>query len=255
MSVIRKGEDWAVDYIIYPVKLLETRDFGGAARAFYFEKPQGFSWDEAAHMHLALPGFDEGGVRNKALIHHLSIITLPEEGRVGFLTRLDSSDSVYKKTLAGLKTGDSVYLFKPGSILRLRRDGRPVVLLSMGVGAGVLRPLALRYAKNQEGIPSFTACLAARGEGYPFEEELAGLRAPGLAIRACSGRAAFAHALESLPFENSALYLIVGSDSFIKGCIDTLLEKGVSLDDMVIDLKPEKRAALLERLGFISQPA
>lgn len=86
-----------MDYIIYPVKLLETRDFGGAARAFYFEKPQGFSWDEAAHMHLALPGFDEGGVRNKALIHHLSIITLPEEGRVGFLTRLDSSDSVYKK--------------------------------------------------------------------------------------------------------------------------------------------------------------
>lgn len=236
---------------MYPVRLLETKELGGAVRVYYFEKPEGLSWREAEHIHLALPGFDAGETRDKGLVHHLSIVTLPEEGRVGFVTRLDSSDSRYKRALERMKPGDTACLFKPGNLLALRRDGRPVALLAMGVAADVLRPLALRLSQSGEGVPSLTALLAERGADWPFREEILALRAPGLSIRCLPDRESYMAALRALDLPGNTLYLTVGSDPFIGGCVRALMEKGIALADIVIDLKEEKRLALLERLGII----
>ena len=87
---------------IYRVRISRVDDLGDLVRVYYFDKPAGFDWDEGAHVHLGLPGFDAGEKRDKSLVRHMSILTLVEEDTVGVITRLDSSDSRYKLMIAGM---------------------------------------------------------------------------------------------------------------------------------------------------------
>lgn len=232
------------------VRLLERHHSGEDTHCFYFEKPDDFTWREAEHIHLALPGFDAGATRDKSLVRHLSIVTLPEEGRVGLVTRLGSG-SRYKEALGKMQIGDTATLFKPGNLLALRRDGRSVALLAMGVAADVLRPLALQMRKDATGVPSLTALISARGV-WPFKDEMETLHLPGFTLRTVPGRPAFEEALDALNLPKDTLYLTVGSDAFIGSTVRCLLQKGVALSDIVIDLKEVKRTELLTRLGIIT---
>lgn len=238
---------------IYRVRINSIEDRGGPVKVYYTDKPEGFYWEEGAHVHLALPGFDAGERPDKTLVRHMSILTLPKEGRVGIITRLDSSDSRYKKTLSTLKPGDDVYLFKSRSVLRLRRDGRPVHILTMGVAVGAMRPLALSYADDPQGIPSMTGIIVDRREHYPFEEELSTLSAPSLHLVHARSRADFQDNLSRLSTQGKPWFLVIGSDAFIHDCIIALRERGVSLDDIIVDLKDEKRLELFHQLGLLAQ--
>ena len=110
---------------IYLVRINRVDDLGDLVRVYYFDKPAGFDWDEGAHVHLGLPGFDAGEKRDKTLVRHMSILTLVEEDTVGVITRLDSSDSRYKLMITDMKPGDEASLFKTGSALRLLQDLSP----------------------------------------------------------------------------------------------------------------------------------
>ena len=66
-------------------------------------------------------------------------------------------------------------------------------------------------------------------------------------------RAAFLHALLGLILDNKPWFLIIGSNDFLRDCIYALRDRGISPDDMVVDLKPEKRAVLFESLGLYGQ--
>lgn len=238
---------------IYRVRINRVDDLGDLVRVYYFDKPAGFDWDEGAHVHLGLPGFDAGEKRDKTLVRHMSILTLVEEDTVGVITRLDSSDSRYKLMITDMKPGDEASLFKIGSALRLKRDGRPVVILTMGVAVGAMRPLAISYANNPEGIPEMTAITVNRRDTYPFKEELEALEAPRLTLHHVKSRAAFQHALLGLILDNKPWFLIIGSNDFLRDCIYGLRDRGISPDDMVVDLKPEKRAVLFESLKLGNQ--
>lgn len=235
---------------IYRVEINRSEDLEGRVSVFYFDKPEGFDWDEGAHMHLALPGFNAGERPDKALVRHMSILTLPDEESVGVITRLDSSDSDYKRRLAVMKPGEECYLFKTGSALKLRRDGRPVVILTMGVAIGAARPLVLSFTGNPEGIPGMISLTVNRRENYPFRDEMERLSAPGLKLMQVNSRAAYREALNELSTQSRPWFLIIGSDDFMRESIFALRNKGVETRDMVVDLKPEKRAALFERLGI-----
>ena len=235
---------------IYRAAIRRTEDMGSRVSLFYFDKPPGFGWDEGAHVHLALPGFNDTERPDKSLVRHMSILTLVDEQSVGVITRLDSSDSDYKRRLAAMGPGDECYLFKIGSALKLRRDGRPVAILTMGVAIGAARPLAISYAKNPQGIPRMISLTVNRRDDYPFRAEMEGLSAPGLKLMQAKSREAYREALRGLSTENSPRFLIIGSDEFMRESIFALRDKAVSPDDMVVDLKPEKRAALFDSLGL-----
>ena len=235
---------------IYRVSISRIEDLGDRVSVYYFDKPEGFGWDEGAHVHLALPGFNTGEFPDKALVRHMSILTLVDEKSVGVITRLDSSDSEYKRRLAAMKPGEECYLFKTGSALKLKRDGRPVVILSMGVAIGAARPLAISYANKPEGIPGMTSITVNRRESYPFQDEMERLTAPDLKLIHVKNRAAYRDALRGLSIENRPWFLIIGSDDFLRESIFALRDKGLPIDDMVVALKPEKRAALFNSLGL-----
>ncbi|MDD2214708.1 MAG: hypothetical protein PHR21_09265, partial [Oscillospiraceae bacterium] len=115
--------------------------------------PQVQSWEPGAHTHVALPDFmqKEGPIRD--LVRHMSICTLPEEGRLSFVTRINRQPTVFKTRLFQAKPGDTLALFKIGSCLPLARDGRPLVMLTMGLAAATIRPLLLAASRNAQGIP------------------------------------------------------------------------------------------------------
>ncbi len=76
--------------------IVKTADQAPRVRTFLFDVPDGLTWEPGAHVHVAIPGFNEGDQVRRELVRHMSVSTLPEEGYLGFTTRLDSSDSLFK---------------------------------------------------------------------------------------------------------------------------------------------------------------
>ncbi|NLC32221.1 MAG: hypothetical protein GX781_02870 [Clostridiales bacterium] len=236
--------------IYYPVTIKQIIQMGQGIVSFYVSKPEGLDWEEATHIHVALPDFDADGTANKALVHHLSLISLPFEEDIIITTRLDSSDSLFKKRLASLQAGDGLILFKPGSYLRFERDGRPVVLITMGVAAAVARPLVKRYLQNSEGIPSLTCISLSSTRPAPFAGELDALGTPGLSLVRPRNRYELLDCLKNIQTDPDPRWLVLGSDEFLRDIILALRCRGIKDEDIVLDLKPQKRAALYERMGL-----
>ncbi len=224
----------------YKVKITDIRKEAEGIWTFELEKPDHLVWEEGAHTHIGLAGFDEGEVPNKSLVRHMSIMTLADEGRVGFTTRVPSSSSEFKEKASKLKIGDEVTLFKVGSRMRLRRENRPIILLSMGVGIATMRPVILAYSKDKSGIPSLINVTVQSSGEFIFKNELDQLVIENYKNYWLGSRVEFYKTLEELSVTKDALYYIVGSDEFIKDIIQQLRSKNVKDKDIILDKKEEK---------------
>src|SRR5690625_1151370 len=137
---------------IYWLKINKIVDENSEVKTYYLDCPEDFTWEEGAHTHLAMKGFNEGERPNRGLIRHMSICTLPDEGPIGITTRNKDLCSEYKEVLRTLKVGDEVALFKTHSNVPLRREDKNVYLLSAGVGLATFRPLILDYFDRPDNI-------------------------------------------------------------------------------------------------------
>ena len=68
---------------IYWTKINKIVDESSNVKTYMLDRPEGFSWEEGAHTHLALEGFNAGDKPNRSLIRHMSISTLPHEDAIG----------------------------------------------------------------------------------------------------------------------------------------------------------------------------
>ncbi|MDD2214894.1 MAG: hypothetical protein PHR21_10215, partial [Oscillospiraceae bacterium] len=169
---------------------------------------------------------------------------LPEEGRLSFVTRINRQPTVFKTRLFQAKPGDTLALLKIGSCLPLARDGRPLVMLTMGLAAATIRPLLLAASRNAQGIPDIISLTTAARRPFVFEDELTELRLNGnkLDIEALPGRAALRERLALLPQLPSAWVYVVGSELFMMDQIDNLRQLGVRDEQILLDRKPAKAA-------------
>ena len=71
----------------YKLKIIDINEEAQGTKTYYFEKPEGFFWEAGANIHVGLVGFDQGEKPNKEWVRHMSIITLPEENRIGITTK------------------------------------------------------------------------------------------------------------------------------------------------------------------------
>jgi ferredoxin--NADP+ reductase len=206
------------------------------------EKPETFTWEEGSHMHIALKGYDADDVPNKEWVRHMSIMTLPEEGQIGFTTRLGEPISEFKEKLQALHRGDELVAFKIGSRMALRRTQKPIILLSMGVGLATFRPLIYNFLKDQTDIPKLVSLnVNATGDG-PYKAALTQLHHAALTQNWSRTRADYYHQLNTLvDAHKDAWYYIVGSAPFISDAIEVLRAKGIADAAIVIDKKPDLR--------------
>ncbi|MDO5738304.1 MAG: FAD-dependent oxidoreductase [Eubacteriales bacterium] len=230
---------------IYQAKIKRVEERFDSIFSYYLEIPDEFSWELGTNVQIALPGFQDGEQIDEDLVRRLSIMTLNEEGEIGFCTRIREPRSLYKEKLSKLGPGDSLFLFDPISRVKFVDQNRPLVLLSHGVGVTSYRTLVLDYVKWASANHKLHLINVERdsSELFPELRELSGRH--GFELHTVADRAAYNQLLESEKelLKESEVF-IIGSKEFIVANIKKLRELGVRDEQMHLDKKPEKRNML-----------
>lgn len=224
----------------YKLRIIEIVEEAVGIKSYYFEKPADLDWLEGAHVHIGHIGFDEGELPNKALVRHMSITSLPSEGKLGITTKVPGSNSQFKQKLSELKIGDEVIFFKFGSRMYLRRVNRPLVLLSMGVGMATIHPMLRAFIKDSTNIPSLVNVNVNSTGDFLFREEFDPFSGNNYINHWLKSRNDFIELVRELPNKEEAIFYIVGSDEFMKDMIKLLNICGVRNEDIILDRKEEK---------------
>lgn len=217
------------------IKINKIVDESSDIKTFYLDMPEDFTWEEGAHTHMALKGFNEGEKPNRALIRHMSISTLPKEGKIGITTRIKELCSEFKSALRSLEVGDEVALFKTNSNVPLKREGKNVYLLSAGVGLATFRPLVLDYLDNPEGINHMHSLNIDTSKEFIFTDLFTPNVSKHFTTEFVGHRGEYYAMVKRLANDQDGLFYIVGSDEFIKENIKVLKEHGISTNQMLLD--------------------
>ncbi|TCI27134.1 MULTISPECIES: FAD-dependent oxidoreductase [unclassified Exiguobacterium] len=218
---------------IYWTPILKIVNEAPDTYTFQLELPDGFTWDEGAHTHFALEGFNKEDRPNRSLIRHMSISTLPREGAIGITTRIKRECSEFKSILRDMKIGEQVAIFKTHSNVPLQRDGKNVYLLSAGVGLATFRPIVLEYLQNGAGIPHLHSLNVDTSANYLFNDVFTSSNS--FTAEFVANRSDYYAAVEMLATDQDGLYYIVGSDDFLRETIATLRERGIARDQIMLD--------------------
>lgn len=222
--------------IKHRLKIIDIRNEGNNTKTFFLEKPSDFSWDEGSHTHIALNNYEVNEVVNKSFVRHMSIMTLAQENKVGFTTRFPNEMSEYKSLLANYQIGDEINLFKIGSRMKLRREDKRIVLLSMGVGIATMRPLILAYNKDRTKVSKL---IHINVDSNPtiYKDEIDSYVNDQFINFWTRSRVDYFQKLTDIINKENTIYYIVGSDTFLRTNIQKLKLAGVSVDNIMIDKK------------------
>lgn len=222
--------------IKHRLKIIDIVNEGNDTKTFYLEKPHDINWEEGSHTHIALNNYEVNEVVNKNLVRHMSIMTLAHENKIGFTTRFPNQKSEYKTLLSNYRVGDEINLYKLGSRMRLRRENKRIVLLSMGVGIATMRPLILAYNQDQTGIPQLVH-INVDSNPTIYKEEFESLNNNQFKNYWTLSRVEYFQRLTEVISQDNTIYYIVGSDTFLRSNIQKLKLAGVKVENIVIDKK------------------
>lgn len=234
---------------IHWTKIKEIIEESNEVKTFLLDIPEDFVWQEGAHTHFALKGFNEGETPNKSLVRHMSICTLPNEDRVGITTRLKEQCSPFKAIAKTLNVGDEVALFKIHSNVPLKRDNKNIYLLSSGVGIATFRPIALTYFADQTNVPSITSLNIDSSKNYLFTDVFTTNSDKNFKATYVNTRDEYYTAAEQLAGDPNGLYYVVGSEEFIKQNIQLLFSKGITREQIILD----KRAQFIDKFFEVEE--
>ena len=218
---------------IYWTPILDVVEEAADTYTFRLERPDGFTWEEGAHTHFALEGFNKEERPNRSLIRHMSISTLPREGVIGITTRIKKECSEFKTILRGMALGENVAIFKTYSNVPLKRVGKNVYLLSAGVGLATFRPLVLDYLTDGEGVPHLHSLNIDSSKEYLFNDVFASTN--GFTAEFVDNRPDYYQRVETLAADKDGLFYLVGSDDFLHETIAKLRQNGVTPDQIMLD--------------------
>ncbi len=231
-------------YTVYPIELLSIKKEKDQVYTFEYSMPEGVTWSEGAHTHLALDRFDdEMGWWQKVNVRHFTIMSMPDENRVKITTRIKENCSDFKKVMKDSKPGDRYFLFKIGSRLTLKRDGQGITIITQGVGQATARPMVYEINRNAQGIEDVYVINIDSSLPNLFEDEWIDTktRNKGFAYTFVKNREDFYKGLEARTsyLKGQGYYYIIGSDEFIIDVYRYLEDNGVEESSIILDKKPE----------------
>ncbi|MGE7983883.1 dihydropteridine reductase [Solibacillus sp. NPDC093137] len=220
---------------IYWTKINKIIDETSEVKTFLLDLPEGFTWEEGAHTHLALEGFNAGDQPNKSLVRHMSISTLPNEQTVGITTRIRELCSEFKSILRNLEVGDKVALFKIHSNVPLKREDKNIYLLSSGVGLATFRPLVLTYLERPDNINRIHSLNIDSTKNFLFTDVFESAPDKNFTSQYVDNRKDYYEEAKKLAADQDGLFYVVGSDEFIMQNIDVLREQGIKPEQIILD--------------------
>jgi ferredoxin-NADP reductase len=158
-----------VDMSLPIVKLLDKVEVAEKTMAFYFEKPDGFSYKagQFADYTLRNPSEtdDEGNIRG------FTLSSAPFEKHLASTTRL--RDTAFKRVLSDSPAGTEVELDAPyGSFTLHNNVARPAVFLTGGIGVTPVRSIVLQAAHDNTAHNIVVFYSNRRPEGAAYLQEL-----------------------------------------------------------------------------------
>lgn len=220
---------------IYWTKLIDVVIESPDVKTFVFECPEGYTWEEGAHIHLAFEGFNTGEKPNRSLIRHMSISTLIDEKTIGITTRIRKEPSEFKRILNELPIGGSAAIFKTHTNVPLKRESKNIYMLSSGVGLATLRPLALDYINNSYNVDKIHSLNIDSSQDYLFTDIFKTSPDKNLAAQFVNNRTDYYTEAKKLTDDKDGLFYVVGSDEFLKQNIELLLGQGIPNHQIVLD--------------------
>lgn len=230
---------------IYWTKINDVIEESPETKTYILECPEGFTWEEGAHTHLALEGFNAGDKPNRSLIRHMSICTLPDEKTIGITTRVREQRSEFKDRLDALEIGEEVALFKTHSNVPLKREDKSVYLLSSGVGIATFRPLVLDYLNNSDNVNKIHSLNIDSSKNYLFPDLFVPESENGLTSEFIDNRSGYYDRVRQLAEDKDGFFYIVGSDEFLSENISILRSQGIQPEQIMLDKHEKTRQELL----------
>lgn len=224
-----------------PLQLVEVIKHNETTYSYDFVGLTPLKWKEGDHVNLYL--WDQEG--KEAGRRKLSFATVASEHRMRFTTRIREPISDYKKALHQMKVGDFAEISPPRGHFSLRREDRPILILSNGVGIATTRALVKAFEMDQTGIGRLTQ-LNVDQSGRIYEDEfdaLSNMTSPANGFRSVytSNRQDFYQEIDveirNLLFGSGRmpLYYLVGSYDFVTALVEYLISQGFEERDIMTD--------------------
>ncbi|WP_368653275.1 dihydropteridine reductase [Ornithinibacillus sp. 4-3] len=220
---------------IYWTKINKIIEETPEVKTYMLDCPEGFTWEEGAHTHMALEGFNAGDKPNRSLIRHMSISTLPHENSIGITTRIKELCSEFKQILRTLEVGTEVALFKTHSNVPLKREKKNVYLLSSGVGLATFRPLILDYFERADDVNQMHSLNIDSTKDFLFPNLVVPASDQNFTSQFVDNRQDYYKEVKNLAADKDGLFYVVGSDEFLIQNIEALLEEGIKPEQIMLD--------------------
>lgn len=230
---------------IYWVKINKIIDETAEVKTYLLERPEDFTWEEGAHTHFALEGFNAGDKPNRSLIRHMSISTTPDEDTIGITTRIREQCSEFKAILRTLQVGDKVAIFKTHSNVPLKREDKNVYLLSSGVGLATFRPLVLDYFERADKVKQIHSLNIDSSRDFLFTNIFESASEKKFTSQFVDNRKDYYEEVKKLAADQDGYFYVVGSDEFLVENIKVLREQGIKPEQIMLDKRERALAEFL----------
>lgn len=220
----------------HQLKLVNIIEHGSDTYSYDFEKTPVGEWSEGDSSKIFFQ------IGEKEVGKAFSYATLPSEPIVRFTTRIRPVRSDFKQMLSEVKIGETVEITYPKGDFKIQRLNRPIILLSNGVGIAATRALVKAFEADSDGIHSMTQ-INVDASGAIYEEEFEALMHENSKFKSLyvKHRAEFYEALKAKiialweTVDETPLFYVVGSETFVKGTVTYLYEAGYNDGDVVLD--------------------
>ncbi|MDQ0178551.1 dihydropteridine reductase [Bacillus chungangensis] len=233
---------------IYWTKINKIIEETPEIKTFMLDCPEGFTWEEGAHTHFALEGFNAGDKPNRGLIRHMSISTLPHENSIGITTRIREQCSEFKAILRNLEVGNEIALFKTHSNVPLKREGKNIYLLSSGVGLATFRPLVLDYFESADNVNQIHSLNIDSSKDFLFTNIFKSVPDKKFTSQFVDNRKDYYEEVKKLAADKDGLFYVVGSDEFLVQNIEVLREQGIKPEQIMLDKHEQQRPKFLSHI-------
>lgn len=201
---------------------------------FISEDPVFWKEGDSSKVILDIDGYKEG--------RKLSLVTLPFEDTIRYTTRIRKNPSLFKEFLGKLQVGDKVESTYPSGEFYLRRDGRPALLLSNGVGLATMRSLIKAFNNDSTHVNKMTQ-INVDNSGRLYQDEMEGLAKDNLFFSSIytANREEFYDVLDyesqKLMFQTGIIpnVYVVGSDRFVIDVSSYLMSVGYDQNQIITD--------------------
>jgi ferredoxin-NADP reductase len=232
----------------FPITLTKVETVADRTHAFFFSKPEGFTFLAGQYAMLRIPAdrLVEPDVRSG--MRPLSIASAPSEAELAFVMREGMTG--FKKTMWDLKKGEAISVSSPlGNATIPEGDVRPIAILSGGVGIAPARSMLLEavskndprkfvlFSSNRfmKDIPFQDLLKTIKLPDFTYIFTLSAESAPAALVGEERGRISAEMIERYLPEWREALYYVIGAPAFADAMKELLLGIGIASENIHID--------------------